>query len=80
MTELVWVTRIYTKDFVTDFLQSLKNIIGGRLKSYEKMVDKCIEDTWTEFKKKYNGAKNLRTDIEHLTTGAILVTITGERS
>ena len=78
MSELVWVTRIYTKNFMTDFFQGLKNIIGGRLKAYENMVDDCMKETWGEFKKKYPKASNLRTDIEHVTTGAILVTITGE--
>lgn len=80
MTELVWVTRIYSKNFITDFFQNLKNIVGGRLKGYEKMVDECLKDVWIEFKRKYNGAKNLRVDLEHLTTGSILITITGERS
>ncbi|KKM71220.1 hypothetical protein LCGC14_1432730 [marine sediment metagenome] len=51
MKELVWKNRVYTKNFVTDFFQSIKNIVGGRLKHYEKLLDTAISETWEEFKK-----------------------------
>ena len=78
MKELVWVNRVFTKNFVTDFFQEIKNIVGGRLKSYEKMMDKAIKETWEEFKQKYPKAENIRVDTEHMVHGSIMVTITGE--
>lgn len=78
MAVLVWKNRVWTKSFVTDFFQSIKNIIGGRLKQYEEMIDTAIKETWTEFNKDYPNAKNIRVNTEHLVTGAILVTITGK--
>lgn len=62
--KLVWVSRIYSKDFITDFFQDLKNIVGGRLGAYEKMLNKAIEETWKEFSKKYPTARRLKLDHE----------------
>lgn len=78
MIELVWKNRIYTKNFVTDFFQSIKNIVGGRLIQYEKMLDTAIKETWEEFKKDYPTACNIKVDTEHMVHGSIMVTITGE--
>ena len=78
MSQLVWTTRIFTKNFVSDFLENVRNILGGRLKRYESMIDECIEETWEEFHEKYPTAHNIRVDSEHFTTGAYMVTITGE--
>ena len=75
---LIWINRVYSKNFITDFLQRMKNIIGGRLKAYEKMIDECMQTTWDEFYKKYPDAKNIKCDIEHFTTGAVIIMITGE--
>jgi len=76
--ELVWVNRVYSKNFVTDFFQNMKNIIGGRLKAYEGMMNDAIEDCWKEFKQRYPEAKNLKVDTEQLVHGTVMVTITGE--
>lgn len=75
---LVYTRRIYTRNFVTDFLERLKNIVGGRLKQYEKMMDKAIGETNKEFNEKYPGAMNLHMDTEAFMDGGLMVTITGE--
>jgi len=78
MKELVWKNRIYTKNFITDFFQNIKNIVGGRLKNYEKMLNTAISETWEEFKTSYPAAEHIRVDTEHMVNGSIMVTITGE--
>ncbi len=78
MKELVWKNRVYTKNFITDFFQNIKNIVGGRLKHYEKLLDTAISETWEEFKRDYPNAENIRVDTEHMVQGSIMVTITGE--
>lgn len=75
---LVWKVRIYTKNFVIDFLQNIKNIVGGRLKNYEELLNKSISETWNDFNNCYPNAKNIRVDTEHMINGSIMVTITGE--
>ena len=44
---LVSGSTIQSKNFVSDFGQGLKNIVGGELKGYTKMMDKA-RDTATE--------------------------------
>lgn len=78
--ELAYINRIYARNFVSDFASKLKNVIGGRLKNYEKLIDDAVEDAFNAFKQKYKGKdiKNIKVDTEEFTYGAILVTITGE--
>lgn len=78
MKDLVWVNRVYTKNFITDFLQEWKNILGGRLKVYEKLMNQAYEETWKEFKEKYPNAQRINVDVEHMVEGSIMVSITGE--
>lgn len=78
MVRLVWVNRIYTKNFITDFLQTMRNIVGGRMKAYERMLDQAVRETHKEFQKKYPTAQNLRLDTEHMTEGSIMVVISGQ--
>lgn len=78
MNKLVWVNRVYTKDFITDFFQDIRNIVGGRQKMYEQMINNAIQDCWDEFHKQYPHATNFRVDTEHMKDGAVMITITGE--
>ena len=78
MIELVWKNRVYARNFMTDFFQNIKNIIGGRLKNYEEMLNTALKETWEDFKKDYPTAENIKVDTEHMVQGTIMVTITGE--
>jgi len=40
---IVYKNRVWSKNFISDFGMKLKNIVGGRLKSYEKMMDKATQ-------------------------------------
>lgn len=41
--KIVWKTKVNSINFVSDFTANIRNIIGGRMKSYEKMVDVAIK-------------------------------------
>ncbi len=76
--KLVYVCRVFSANFVRDFIASLKNIIGGRLKTYEKILEKAINETKDEFKKKYPKAKNFKMQVTEFHDASIAVVIYGE--
>ncbi len=78
MVKLVWKVRIFAKNFVSDFFTKLKNVVGGRLKAYENMLNQAIEETNKEFFNDFPDAKNIKVDTESFEGNAIMVTITGE--
>lgn len=77
MTRLVWVIRVVSKNFVTDFGMSLKNIVGGRLKSYEYMVDTGVSEAYAELIKKWGVVENVRIETSQLTNGSVQVIVYG---
>ena len=78
MKKLVSITRVYSRNFVSDFTQELKNIVGGRLKSYELMIEKGIEKCQEEFYKKYPTAQNAKLQVNEFGNKAISIVIYGE--
>ena len=74
---IVWVTKVISKNFVTDFLADMKNIIGGQIKSYERMIDKTLHEVTKEFYQKYPKAKDLRIEFTEFTQGAMAITVHG---
>jgi len=75
---IVWKTKVYSRNFVSDFGASLKNIIGGRLKTYEKMLDKGIKECTDELLAEHPSVKNVRMQITEFQNASILVTVYGE--
>ena len=53
MEKIVWVTKVVSRNFISDFGEGLKNIMGGRLKNYERMLDKTLNEVTGEFYNKY---------------------------
>lgn len=76
--KLVYKCRVYSKNILFDTLQNIKNLFGGRLKIYEKMIEKAIGETFEDFHTCYPTAKNLKVDTEQMGKGTVMVTITGE--
>ena len=75
---IVWKTRIISMNFISDFLSNIKNIIGGRLTNYEKVIDEQIKEAIDDFGKEYPKAKNVSMRIQEFTTGALIIVIHGE--
>jgi uncharacterized protein YbjQ (UPF0145 family) len=75
--KLVWITKVQSRNFVTDFGASLKNIIGGRLRSYEKMTNEAIEEAQLELFSKHPLVEDIKMQITEFTNKSVMVTIYG---
>jgi len=71
------ITRVVTKDIVTDSFQGIRNLFGIRLRGYEKMLNKNIEEIIKVAEDKYE-IDWFRLSINPLTNGSAMITIYGE--
>jgi len=53
MQENFKLVRVVTKDIVTDAFQGVRNLFGLRLRGYERMLNKGIEEMMVEMELKY---------------------------
>ena len=63
---------------MTDYWSGVKNIFGGRIKNYEKVVNKATEEALEGLYKKAPEVKNVKLQITEFTNGAISVTAYGD--
>ena len=78
MVKIVWKSKVFSRNFVSDFGAILKNIIGGRLKTYEKMLDRAITEATSELTEEYPQVKNVKMQITEFQNASIAVTVYGE--
>ena len=71
------LTRVVTKDVVTDMFQSLRNFFGFRLRGYEQVLNKHIEEMLEEMKLAHD-VSWFRMIINPLTNGSAMIIIYGE--
>ena len=71
------ITRVVTKDIVTDSFQGLRNFFGLRLRGYEKLLSKNIEEMLKEMEIKYY-VKWFRMIVNPLTNGSAMIILYGE--
>jgi len=72
------ITKVYTKNIVTDSFQGIRNIFGLRLRGYEKMINNCINEIIKESQIKYKNIEWWRLSVNPLTKGSVMVTMYGE--
>jgi uncharacterized protein YbjQ (UPF0145 family) len=77
MKKIVWVTRVSSRNYISDFGASFKNIIGGRLKTYEKMIDEGIKEATEELISKYPDAEDIKFQINEFSNQAISIIVYG---
>jgi len=77
MEKIVWVTKVISRNFVSDFIAHIKNIMGGRLKTYEKMLDNSLKESVDEFYNKYPTAKQVRIEFTEFTNGSLAIIVHG---
>ena len=75
--KLVHETRVISRNFMTDLVQTMVNIIGGRLKSYEKMIDNEIKKATEALTKRHPDVFNVNIRIQEFTAGALLIVVHG---
>lgn len=71
------LTKVYTKNIVTDSFQGIRNIFGLRLRGYERMINDGTKELISEAELFYN-IKWFRLSINPLVKGSVMITIYGE--
>lgn len=76
MVKQFHINKTVTRNFIMDIIANLQNFFGMNLTSYEKMVDKAIQQIKVELGDKK--LKWFRYEITQLGNGALSITIYGE--
>jgi len=72
----ITITKVVTRNFIMDIVSSLQNFFGMNLTSYEKMIEKGMQQIKEELNdKKLNW---YRYEITQLTNGAVSITLYGD--
>jgi len=71
------ITRVVTKDIVTDSFQWIRNLLGLRLRGYEGLINKHINEVIEEAELTYN-IKWFRLSVNPMVHGSCMITIYGE--
>ncbi|KKN16031.1 hypothetical protein LCGC14_0979930 [marine sediment metagenome] len=71
------VTRVVTKDIVTDAFQGIRNLFGLRLRGYEKMLNKHIKEA-IEFAEVQYKIEWWKLIVNPLTNGSAMIIVYGE--
>ena len=71
------LTRVVSRDVLTDYFQWLRNFFGMRLRGYEDRINNNLSSMLNEMRLRYK-VKWYKISINPLTRGAIMITIYGE--
>ncbi len=74
----ITITKVVSRDFVTDFIAKFQNMVGANLTGYEKMVQKGMKQIQEELDKKNIKLDWYRYEITQLTNGAVSITLYGD--
>ena len=78
MKEDFAITKVYTKNIVTDSFQSIRNIFGLRLRGYENMINSATNEIIKEMNIRYRNIEWFRLSINPLIKGSVMITIYGK--
>jgi len=76
MNKHIHINKTVTRNFVMDIVATMQNFFGMNLLSYEKMVDKAMEQIQEELEGKE--LDWFRYEITQLGNGALSITLYGE--
>lgn len=71
------ISRVVTKDIVTDSFQGLRNLFGFRLRGYESVLNKNINQMMEEMDIRYK-VDWFRMIVNPLTSGSVMIILYGE--
>ena len=71
------LTRVVTKDIITDSFQGIRNLFGLRLRGYEQVLNKHLKELTTEMEIKYQ-VEWYRIIVNPLTNGSAMIIFYGE--
>lgn len=70
------LTRVVTRDLLTDSFQGFRNLFGLRLRGYEKRIKETVTKMQDEMRLRYD-VQWYRISINPLTSGAIMINVYG---
>lgn len=76
---VVAVTKVVSKNFIQDIIARIHNFFGMNLKGYEKMVDKGFAQIMEELEENEIELAWYRVEISQLTSGALSITLYGDK-
>jgi hypothetical protein len=71
------ITKVYTKNIVTDSFQFVRNTFGLRLRGYERMINQGTKEITEEMNIRYK-VKWYRLTINPMIKGSVMITVYGE--
>jgi len=74
----IFKVRVVTKDVVSDMFARFRSIIGGRVKSYERVIQEALDDAYNELKKEYPNVKNVRFGTTEMLNDGAEIIVYGE--
>lgn len=72
------ITRVYTRNIVTDSFQGIRNMFGLRLRGYERMITQGTNELMELIEVTYSKIKWWRLSINPLAKNSTMITIYGE--
>lgn len=72
------ITKVVSRDFITDFIARFQNMVGCNLTGYEKMIKKGMKQIQKELDEKKIKLDWYRYEITQLTNGAVSITLYGD--
>ena len=77
MKQKFQLTRVVTRDLITDSFQGIRNMFGLRLRGYEKVISRNVNELFKEMDLRYK-VEWFRLIINPLTNGSAMIIIYGE--
>ncbi len=75
---MINIQKVVSRNFILDIVAKLQNLVGLNLTSYEKMIDKGIQQIQDELKERKIKVKWYRYEISQLTNGAVAIVFYGD--
>ena len=75
----ITITKVVSKNFIMDIVASFQNMVGFNLTGYEKMVQKGMAQIEEELESREIKLSWYRYEITQLTSGAVSITLYGDR-
>ena len=76
---MITIQKVVSRNFILDFVTSIQNLLGMNLTTYEKMIEKGINQIQEELKNKKIQMKWYRYEITQLTNGAVAIVFYGDK-
>ncbi len=75
---MINIQKVVSRNFILDIVANLQNLVGLNLTSYEKMIDKGMQQIQDELKERKIKVKWYRYEISQLTNGAVAIVFYGD--